>query len=261
MDMDTEGGRDFTPDSLEDLHELQRHGSAVCIAEDHSISAAVECGFEGFDRISRIGFVAIKKMLGIVDYFFMVVFQIANGIFNQARFSASGNSGLFPHGSPTFPEDRNDRVLAAIRFCKIDLLPVGFRVDGYCQKRQFSLVEADGLLFRKIHDLGLAPANRLRYNQDRFIKFFRDGYFVFHRKVNPSPWAPSRSVVSKNKLDIEAKTSFATRILLHLTKRLRGVKQTFYDRGKHFLLSSNQPEPSLEYAKNSRNKENTIGSG
>ena len=76
-----DGSFDFADDSF----HFPGHGAAVGVAQNDRFRAAANGGFERFERVGGIRFVAVKEMLGVVDDAPVVGAQIGNGLLDDAQ--------------------------------------------------------------------------------------------------------------------------------------------------------------------------------
>ena len=76
--------------------------AAVGIAEAEHVGAGVLRGFEGAQREIAVMDVAVEEVLGVVDDFFAVVFQIADGFRDDGEVFVFGDAErAVRHGNPS----------------------------------------------------------------------------------------------------------------------------------------------------------------
>src|SRR5690625_3455261 len=102
MGMDPQRSGGLLSHFRDNLRYFVRECSTVGVAEYQDISARFLCCLQGFDCVLRTVLIAVKEVLCVVDYLFVVAFLIAGSI----RYLKSHNKE-----EPRFTENGNGRRL------------------------------------------------------------------------------------------------------------------------------------------------------
>jgi len=83
MGVNTERGLDVLLNLLDDFGQLEGHGAAIGVAEDDTVGLGGFGSLEGLDGVLGIGLVAVEEMLGVVEDFLGMLFQIFQRVEDQ----------------------------------------------------------------------------------------------------------------------------------------------------------------------------------
>ena len=92
----------------DNLLYLIRHRAAIRIAQDEHLGSACLCCQQCFQRVFGIGFVTVKKVLGIVNNFSTIFFQPGARILNNLQILVQCRPQHIGHVKrPAFPKERD----------------------------------------------------------------------------------------------------------------------------------------------------------
>lgn len=95
--VDSERVRESRLEPVEDALQIPWQGPAVGVAQNNRLRAAPDGRLQRFQRIRRIGFVAVKEMLGIIDDPFAVCLEIRHGLLDDPEI-------IFERGLQNLPD-------------------------------------------------------------------------------------------------------------------------------------------------------------
>ena len=109
MGMDAEAGGEVGSDFVDYLADLFGQRSAIGVAQDDAGGAGVLGGQQGFERVFRVGEVAVEKVFGIVDHFAASFRAVSDGVGDHVEVFFLADLENVAHVEvPAFADDGND---------------------------------------------------------------------------------------------------------------------------------------------------------
>ena len=171
---------------LKTLAEVGGQRAAIGVAQNQQVGSRLFRGLERLQGIGRVGFVAVKEMLGVIDHFPAMGFQEGHGIPNQVEiFLQRDAQGHFHVQVPGLPEDRHHRRAGFDQ--RLQILVVGHavaRVAGAAKRREFGVLQFQfPRALEKGHVLGIrAGPAAFDVVHSQFVEFPGDVELVFQGK-------------------------------------------------------------------------------
>ncbi len=164
------------------LDDAVRQIAAVGVAQAQHIGAGFLGGFERAQRELGVGVVAVEEMLGVVDHFAAVVFQILHGLADQLQVLLFIDAERAVHVQiPALAEDANRRRLGFEQRAHVGVLI--HRVLGEArgaERRQPRVLQLDILGALEeflVLGIGVRPS-ALNIIDTQLIQLLRDDQFV-----------------------------------------------------------------------------------
>src|SRR5262249_37330706 len=131
----------------DDLHQTPGDGAAVGVAQAQDAGAGFVSGFQGAQRVVRIGGVAIEEVLGVVDDFLAVFAEIGYGVGDENEVLFQGNAERAMNVEvPRLPKNRDDRSAGVHQGKNVAVLLHGvLREPGGAERSQLRVMELEVL--------------------------------------------------------------------------------------------------------------------
>jgi hypothetical protein len=161
---------------------------SVCLAQNHKVRASVGRGLDGRERILRVVFIRIEKMLRVVKHFAPFAFQIAHRIADHREiFLRRDFENMRDMQRPGLADHADHRRLRIQqRFYLRVFFDLGVSATRHTESRKFSVLPSPLRRFReKLRVLRIAPRpTAFDVVDSELIELFRHANFIEHRERN-----------------------------------------------------------------------------